>query len=177
MKVRSGEWWRRYRWVTTAVVFLVTVGLIVFGCDRLRNWQPPANATKKMVDSVTVTGFARTGVLDMSGDRDHAFAQAYFIGPAPKPDPLVSVSVPEVQLKAVAPPPDPQPWEKGTPWGRGAPTTILMAKGERPDGCNVGVSYVTDPKQPGYQLTSEQADAVRAGTRVFLIVSVSNCGA
>ncbi|WP_330183261.1 hypothetical protein OHB26_06155 [Nocardia sp. NBC_01503] len=129
----------------------------------------------RIAEATTVAGFARMAVADVSGgDSDPTtYAVAYFIGPAPKPDPIKAVVVPTIHLNTVAPSDDPQPWEK--------PKYItVVASGKRPDGCAASVSYLTasvpEPQISESHLTAEQLDEVRAGSKIFIRLSVTGCG-
>ncbi|WP_433667492.1 hypothetical protein ACQP06_27885 [Nocardia sp. CA-136227] len=128
--------------------------------------QTPA---RRIAESVTVTGFVRTAVIDMPYNYDDVtFAEAYFIGPAPAPDPLAVVTVPTIDLAAITP-----------PIVAPAIGNAVVARGKRPDQCAASVSYlnppVSDPAEPGWNLTPEQLDRIRTGAETFVVVHVYNC--
>jgi hypothetical protein len=161
-------------------VLLIVVGLLTFGYYRFQAWRYRTGEARHIAEAATVAGFVRTAVVDESDGDNMPDAAAYFIGPAPKPDPLAVVSVPTIQLEAADPAPVAPEWDKA----RYAGLDFPVAKGQRPDGCYVAVTFVSNPKPPTLDLsgkhsitilTAEQLAEVRNGTRVFIELSVSGC--
>ncbi|MFX0574847.1 hypothetical protein [Nocardia nepalensis] len=156
---------------------VIVGGLLAFGYHRFEVWRDRPSEARRIAEAATVAGFVRTAVVDASDGDNPPYANAYFIRPAPKPDPL-EVVVPTIQLSAVAPLPAPEPWEKPRIYD-------VVAKGKRPDGCEASVTVVSDPKPTVRDirgehsisiLTPEQLDEVRKGTKVFIQLTVVNCG-
>ncbi|MGW4535392.1 hypothetical protein ACWEOI_31015 [Nocardia sp. NPDC004340] len=114
---------------------------------------------------MTVAGFTRTKVIDVPHGDDAPFAEAYFIGPAPKPDPLTAVTVPNIVLTAVEPPP-PAPESRAF---------AVVAVGHRSGGCGATVTFRSDPYQGNFGLTPQQLDDVRKGTQVFIQIVIGGC--
>jgi hypothetical protein len=151
-------------------VLLIVVGLLDFGYYRFEAWRNRPSEARRIAEAATITGFVRTAVVDVP-DSNATYADAYFIGPAPKPDTMPVVSVPTIQLNAVPPPPASPEWVY---------RSIPVTKGERPDGCGATVAYTmhlnSDPRRSEFNLTAEQLDEVRNGTQVFIELSVGGCG-
>lgn len=164
---------RKHRWGLIGFVLLTIVAFMSSGCNQQPNWRDRPSEARRIAEGTTVKGFVRTAIVDVPDD-NHTYANAFYIGPAPKPDPLAVVEVPTIQLSAVAAPAPVPSWDNDNR------LTVVVAKGKRPDGCMASVAYSVhpeaDPTRSSFNLTPEQLDAVRNGTQVFVQLTVSACG-
>lgn len=165
------------RWARRAgyIVVLITaiVGLIVFGWQRFKTSLEVTSEAREIAESVAVSGFTRTAVVDVL-DSNSSYATAYFIGPSPKPDPLAIITVPTISLSASYPPRKHSYLDP--------PTSEIVARGQRPDGCHATVVFDTDPRlsnkavPPVQILTGEQQAAIKTGSQTFIEVLIGDCG-
>jgi hypothetical protein len=153
------------------------VGMLAFTNHSIHDHFNRPSEARRIAEAATVTGFVRTAVVDMDDGDNPPYAEAYFIGPAPKPDPLAVVSVPTIQLTADAPP--------SADYARRNPDVdSAVAGGKRPDGCAADMVFVSNPTSTVYGmggrdhsiLTNEQLAAVHNHTAVVIELGVNNCG-
>jgi len=165
---RGGSRW--HSWGGVALVLLLVAGLLVFGYHRFTAWRDRPSEARRIAEAATVAGFVRAAVKDVPVGDSSPWAEAIFIGPAPKPNILRVVSVPTIRLNAVAPQPAPPVGDKPLYY-------IVVAAGHRPDGCSVNVAFNLDPKPEDVNsiLTDQQVDDVRNGTRVLIELMVNGC--
>lgn len=171
MRLPEGRRRSYFRW---GCALFALIALMVYGYYQLQARGSSSSEAQAIVESVHVAGFTRTATDSLSDGRTSK-GHAYFIGPGQNSDPLAVVTIPTIQLRAVAPTPNPTPWESDKR------LSVVVARGERSDGCRATVSYgknlQLDPSRSEFNLTAEQFNAVRDGTQVFVMVYVSNCGA
>ncbi len=181
MRVRKRSWvpQRREMWAFGALV--IAACLAAYSVHRFEAWRSRTGEDRSIAETVTVSGFTRTTIIDLSDGDNLPLARAFFIGPAPRPDPLTVVSVPNFQLRAADPPPVPASWEDPNKYaGIDYPAAIA----QRPDGCYVAVGFDTHPKVSAPDLsgkhtitilTTEQLDNVLKGTQILIQLDVSGC--
>jgi hypothetical protein len=163
----SNRW---YRWGRIVLAVVILAGLLDFGYRRLESWRDRPSDARRIAEAAAVTGFVRKAVVDIPDSDNPPYAEAIFIGPAPKPDPLTAVSVPTIRLQAVMPEPDPLPWKKTRYY-------FIVANGQRPDGCKATVAFNTDPQPEDVNsiLTAQQIEEVRNGTQILIELVVGDC--
>lgn len=175
MRIGVADQRRARGWEFIVTGLLVVVGLLAIGCSRFEDRHQDSSEARRIAESTSVTGFARTAVVDMSDGDNPSNAQAFFIGPAPKPDPTAAVSVPTIPLTTISTPP-PISYDG---------VSYPVAKGKRPDGCMATVVFESNPKSVVRStvsndlvtiVTPAQLDALRGGTQVLIRLNVSNCG-
>jgi len=121
---------RWYRLIIVALILLVVGGLLAFGYHRFVAWRDRPSEARRIAETTTVAGFVRTAIVDESDGDNPPYANAYFIGPAPKPDPVAVVSVPTIQLREAGSPPIAPEWDKAR-YAGGEPAPLRRSSQHR----------------------------------------------